>query len=151
MNAPARRDGRGESPTADELPAFVALSSWLTGFDVGEVAGPAVIACRFALFTREAPATLRAALLEAWRRADHDDAESQRRAVADDPRWAAWTRALTKLWYQGRWTSPVNGAVTTTPSEPGLMWHALGVRPQGLDAPGLGRWSAPPPMAARPA
>ncbi|MFO0624630.1 MAG: hypothetical protein U0325_03365 [Polyangiales bacterium] len=155
MNAPARLDGRvsmlREAPTADEREAFVALSSWLTGFDVSEVTTETVIARRFALFARETPALLRIALLDAWRRAGgDDDAETRRRAIADDPRWSPWTRALTKLWYQGRWTSPHTGAVTTTPAEPGMMWHALGVLPQGLDAPGPGRWSAPPPMTARP-
>lgn len=154
MNAPARVDlgavVRGEA-AAHEVAAFASLSCWLTGFDVGEAAGPAVIARRFALFTRETPAPLRIGLLDAWRGADRDDDEARRRAVADDPRWAPWTRALTKLWYQGRWTSPRDGAVTATPADPGLMWRALGVPPQGVDAPGAGRWSAPPPMAARPA
>ncbi len=154
MNAPVRHDAlsreRGMASTHDELAAFTSLSSWLTGFDVTDAVGEAAVARRFALFARETPAPLRRTLLDAWRRADASDAtEHLRRAVVDDAHLSPWTRALVKLWYQGRWTSPVTGAVVTTPTEPGLMWRAVGALPQGLDAPGLGRWSSPPPMAAR--
>lgn len=153
MNAPTHLEGFALRPHndvfSDDLAAFTSLSSWLTGFDLAEAVDAAVVARRFELFAREMPALVCASLLAAWRSADDDGSERRRCAVTDDRRWAPWTRALVKLWYQGRWTSPLDGAVVMTPSDPGLMWRALGVLPQGVDAPGLGRWGAPPPMAAR--
>jgi hypothetical protein len=151
MNAPTHLEGFSlrahDDVFTDDLEAFTSLSSWLTGFDLTDVVGAAAVARRFELFTRETPAIVCDGLLAAWRSAA--DAPERRRAVTDDRRWAPWTRALVKLWYQGRWTSPLGGAVVLTPSDPGLMWRALGVLPQGVDAPGLGRWGAPPPLAAR--
>jgi hypothetical protein len=151
MNAPTHLEGFSlrthDDVFTDDLDAFTSLSSWLTGFDLTEVVEASVVARRFELFTRETPALVYASLLAAWRSAD--DVCDRRRAVTEDRRWSPWTRALVKLWYQGRWTSPLDGAVMMTPADPGLMWRALGVLPQGVDAPGLGRWGAPPPMAAR--
>lgn len=143
------------------MPAFLALSSELTGFGAFDLRG-----------TGEADAYLEAAvgvvgaevideLLAAHAKlyGTGEERERQiRRVILADPKLGPVARCIVKMWFSGTWYAlppewvaangplEANATFTVRPSSypEGLLWKTIGANPAGAKAPGYGSWAEPP-------
>ena len=149
----------------DQLQAFVAFSSVVTGFTQFDLYGTGQAEAYRDAVVDAAGAEVLADLLEAWARiGDESQGDSAsvhsllRRDVFSDPKLGPVARNVVKLWYVGIWYElppawiDVYGALEknytymVSPSAyvSGLLWPTVGGNPPGARGPGFASWTGPP-------
>jgi hypothetical protein len=145
--------------------AFVAISSWLTGFDDADLLGTGVAGAYLAELQRvigeAGTAGFLSAAAAALARGGGEAAPTEAAIAADliaNPRLGPIARNVIIMWYLGTWTRLPDGwwGDRARPAEDtdrvisprtyveALVWRAAGTHPPGARQPGYGSWSLPP-------
>jgi hypothetical protein len=143
------------------MPAFLALSSDLTGFSVFDLRGTGEADAYLAAAVGVVGAKVINELVDAGAKLYGTGAARERqvrRVILGDPKLGPVARCIIKMWFSGTWfalppawvaaNGPLerNATFTVRPSSyaEGLLWKTIGANPAGAKAPGYGSWAEPP-------
>ncbi len=140
------------------IDTFLAISSWLTGFEAVELQGTGMVDTYFqtviekndpsdvAYFFAEADAILREGA------GDESATVTWIRArLVPDSCYNSLAKNIILMWYTGEWTTQTDDPGTMTSTQingasyvQGLMWSAAETHPPGAKQPGYGSWAETP-------
>jgi hypothetical protein len=143
----------------NRLSLFIGISSYLTGFEVIDLAGTGMAPTYLATVEKETSSDILVPFFETTERilrTGAGDSSAINAMIAADlfpvSRYGGLAQNIIFMWYTGQWAPTVSAAtnleqvrnISPEAYVQGLVWTAADTHPPGAKQPGYGSWASPP-------